>query len=169
MMRSWAVFDSPIQNALHTLKYRRNIGLGESLATQMVGFFRSLQWPVDIFIPVPLGKNRLKERGYNQVALVARPLAYEVGLQYSPRALWKARETRSQVGLTISQRRENVQNAYQAEARAVKRKSVILMDDVATTGSTILACTDALLSAGARDVYAITIARALSHHNLTRV
>lgn len=169
MMRSWAVFDSPIQNALHTLKYRRNIGLGESLATQMVEFFRSLQWPVDIFIPVPLGKNRLKERGYNQVALVARPLAYEVGLQYSPRALWKARETRSQVGLTISQRRENVQNAYQAEARAVKRKSVILMDDVATTGSTILACTDALLSAGARDVYAITIARALSHHNLTRV
>ena len=85
MMRSWAVFDSPIQNALHTLKYRRNIGLGESLAIGMAEFFQSLQWPVDIFIPVPLGKNRLKERGYNQVALVARPLAYEVGLQYSPR------------------------------------------------------------------------------------
>lgn len=169
MMRSWAVFDSPMQNALHTLKYRRNIGLGESLATHMVEFFRSLQWPVDIFVPVPLGKNRLKERGYNQVALVARPLAYGVGLQYSPRTLWKARETRSQVGLTISQRRENVQNAYHADPRAVKRKSIVLMDDVATTGSTILACTDALLSAGAKDVYAITIARALSHHNLTRV
>lgn len=169
MMRSWAVFDSPIQNALHTLKYRHNIGLGESLAVGMAEFFKSLQWPVDIFIPVPLGKKRLKERGYNQVALVARPLAYEVGLQYSPRALWKARETRSQVGLTVSQRRENVQNAYQADPKAVKRKSVILMDDIATTGSTILACTDALLSAGARDVYAITIARALSHHNLTRV
>ena len=169
MMRSWAVFDSPVQNALHTLKYRRNIGLGESLAVGMAEFFQSLQWPVDIFIPVPLGRNRLKERGYNQVALVARPLAYEVGLQYGPRALWKARETRSQVGLTISQRRENVQNAYRADPRIVKRKSVILMDDVATTGSTILACTDALLSAGARDVYAITIARALSHHNLTRV
>jgi len=135
----------------------------------MAEFFRSLRWPVDIFIPVPLGKNRLKERGYNQVALVARPLAYEVGLQYSPRALWKARETRSQVGLTISQRRENVQNAYRADPMVVKGKSIILMDDVATTGSTILACTDALLSAGARVVYAITIARALSHHNLTRV
>lgn len=169
MMRSWAVFDSPVQNALHTLKYRRNIGLGESLAVGMAEFFRSLRWPVDIFIPVPLGKNRLKERGYNQVALVARPLAYEVGLQYSPRALWKARETRSQVGLTISQRRENVQNAYRADPMVVKGKSIILMDDVATTGSTILACTDALLSAGARVVYAITIARALSHHNLTRV
>jgi len=169
MMRSWAVFDSPLQNALHMMKYRRNIGLGESIAAQMVEFFRALQWHVDIFIPVPLGKNRLKERGYNQIALVARPLAYEIGLAYNPRALWKARETRSQVGLTISQRKENVHNAYQADPQVVKQKSIVLMDDVATTGSTILACTEALLSAGAKDVYALTIARALSHHDLTRV
>jgi predicted amidophosphoribosyltransferase len=81
MMRSWAVFDSPVQNALHTLKYRRNIGLGESFAAEMAKFFRTLQWSVDIFIPVPLGKKRLKERGYNQVALVARPLAYEIGVE----------------------------------------------------------------------------------------
>ena len=120
-------------------------------------------------IPVPLGKKRLKERGYNQTALVARPLAYEVGIEYSPRALWKARETRSQVGLTASQRQENVHNAYQADREAVKRKSVLLMDDVATTGSTILACTEALLSAGAQDVYVLTIARALPHHDLNRV
>ena len=169
MMRSWAVFDSPVQNALHTIKYRRNIGLGESFAAQMAEFFRSLEWQVDVLMPVPLGKNRLKERGYNQVALVARPLAYEAGLDYNPGAIWKARETRSQVGLSISQRRENVDGAYQADARTVKHKSVVLMDDVATTGSTILACTDALLSAGAKEVYAITIARALSHHDLNRV
>ena len=168
-MRSWAVFDSPVQNGLHTLKYRRNIGLGESFAAEMAKFFRTLQWSVDIFIPVPLGKKRLKERGYNQVALVARPLAYEIGVEYSARALWKARETRSQVGLSVSKRRENVHNAYQADPKVVKHKSVVLMDDVATTGSTILSCTDALLSAGAKDVYAITIARALSHHGLTRV
>jgi competence protein ComFC len=169
MMRSWAVFDSPVQNALHTMKYRRNIGLGESFAAQMAGFFKTLNWQVDILMPVPLGKNRLKERGYNQVALVARPLAYEVGLDYSPGALWKARETRSQVGLTISQRQENVEGAYQADAQVVKNKSIVLMDDVATTGSTILACTKALLSAGAKEIYAITIARALPHHDLTRV
>ena len=169
MMRSWAVFDSPVQNALHTMKYRRNIGLGESFAAQMAGFVRSLGWHADILLPVPLGKNRLKERGYNQVALVARPLAYEIALAYKPDAIWKARETRSQVGLTISQRKENVDGAYQADARAVRHKSVILMDDVATTGSTIVACTAALLSAGAKEVYAITIARALSHHDLARV
>ena len=169
MMRSWAVFDSPVQNALHTMKYRRNIGLGEAFATQMAAFVRSLGWRAELLVPVPLGKNRLKERGYNQVALVARPLAYEVGLDYHPDALWKARETRSQVGLSISQRKENVDGAYQAGTRAVKDKSVVLIDDVATTGSTITACTAALLSAGAKEVYAITIARALSHHDLARV
>ena len=169
LMRSWAVFDSPVQNALHTLKYRRNIGLGDLIGCQMVDFVRSLKWDIDVVIPAPLGRQRLKERGYNQVGLVAQPLAYELGLEYVPQALWKARETRSQVGLTISQRRENVSQAYQANPSVVKRKSILLMDDVATTGSTISACTEALLSAGANAIYALTIARALSHHDLTRV
>ena len=167
LMRSWAVFDSPIQNALHTLKYRRNIGLGDLIGCQMVDFVLSLKWNIDAIIPAPLGRQRLKERGYNQVGLVAQPLAYELGLEYAPEALWKARETRSQVGLTISQRRENVSQAYQANPSVVKRKSILLMDDVATTGSTISACTDALRSAGAQEIYALTIARALSHHDLT--
>jgi len=168
-MRSWAVFDSPVQDGLHTMKYRRNIGLGEALALQMADFVRSLQWPIQMLIPVPLSKKRRKERGYNQVGLVARPLAYQIDLMYEPGALQKVRETRTQVGLTISQRRENVQNAYQANPEVVRRKSILLMDDVATTGSTTSACTEALLSAGAQEVYVLTIARALSHHSLDRV
>ena len=151
------------------MKYRGNLALGEALASQMVDFLRSLMWDVEMMIPVPLGKNRLKERGYNQVALVAQPLAYHVNMVYAPQALVKSRDTRSQVGLNVSQRRENVQNAYQADPTIVKRRSILIMDDVATTGSTITSCTEALLSAGARDVFAITIARALSHHSLNRV
>ncbi len=151
------------------MKYRRNIGFGEAIAIQMMDFVCSLSWPVEVLIPVPLGKKRLKERGYNQVGLVARPLAYQMGWTYAPQGLSKTRDTRSQVGLTVSQRRENVHNAYQADARVVKQKSVLIMDDVATTGSTILACTAALLSAGAHAVYVLTIARALSHHGLDRV
>jgi ComF family protein len=169
MMRSWAVFDSPIQNGLHTMKYRRNLAFGESIAMQMAEFVHSLHWPIDLMIPVPLGKRRLKERGYNQVALVARPLAYQLGWRYDPDALWKTRETRSQVGLGISQRSENVQDAYQGAPEVVKHKSILIMDDVATTGSTISACTAALLSAGAQEVYVLTIARALPHHGLDRV
>ena len=151
------------------MKYRGNMAFGESIAEQMTEYVRSLRWPVDMMIPVPLGKKRLKERGYNQVGLVARPLAYHLGLEYRPDALWKARETRSQVGLSISQRSENVQDAYQADAKAVKNRTVLIMDDVATTGSTISACTAALLSAGAQEVYVLTIARALPHHSLDRV
>lgn len=168
-MRSWAVFDSPIQDALHTLKYRRNIGLGEALAAQIASDVRSLNWDIELVIPMPLGKKRMQERGYNQVALVAEPLAYELGWAYSSRALQKSRETRSQVGLNISQRRQNVDHAYQANPEMVKRKSILLMDDVSTTGSTVASSTKALLSAGARDVYVFTLARALSHHDLNRV
>jgi len=169
MMRSWAVFDSPVQNALHTLKYRRNIGLGDSLAIQMADFVQKLDWHPDLLIPIPLGKRRYQERGYNQVGLVAKPLAYELGMAYSPRALWKTRETRSQVGLSISERRENVRRAYQADPKAVNRRKILLMDDVATTGSTISSASEVLLSAGAAEVFALTIARALSHHDLNRV
>ncbi|HET6824252.1 MAG TPA: phosphoribosyltransferase family protein [Anaerolineales bacterium] len=151
------------------MKYRRNIGLGEAIAMQMADFVHSLHWELDVLIPVPLGKKRLKERGYNQVALVARPLAYQIGIRYEPDALWKTRETRSQVGLTISQRSENVQNAYPADSTVVKDKSVLIMDDVATTGSTISACTATLRSAGAQEVYVLTIARALPIHGLDRV
>jgi ComF family protein len=151
------------------MKYRGNIAFGESLALHMVDFVRSLGWPIEVLIPVPLGKKRLKERGYNQVGLVARPLAYQMDLSYEPDALWKTRETRSQVGLTAVQRSTNVHDAYQADIRIVKQRKILLMDDVATTGSTISACTQALLSAGAKEVYVLTIARALSHHSLDRV
>lgn len=170
LLRSWAVFDSPIQDALHTLKYRRNVaGFGDALALQMADFVRSLHWPLDMIVPVPLGRKRLRERGYNQVALVARPLAYELDLTYAPQVLQKTRETRSQVGLNMLERRENVRQAYQADPSGVKRKVILLMDDVATTGSTLSACSEALLSAGAQEVYALTVARALPHHDLNRV
>jgi ComF family protein len=151
------------------MKYKGNLPFGEALALQMTEFVKSLHWDVELLIPVPLGRKRLQERGYNQVALVAQPLAYQTGICYLPQALWKTRETRTQVGLNGSQRQKNVQNAFQADARSVASKSILLMDDVSTTGSTISACTEALLSAGAREVFGITIARALAHHDLGRV
>ena len=151
------------------MKYRHNLGLGESIAAQMVGFVRSLNWPIETVMPVPLGKKRFKERGYNQVGLVARPLAYRLGLEYEPDSVQKVRETRTQVGLNAVQRQENVHQAYWADPRVAHGKSILIMDDVATTGSTIAACTNALLAAGAREVYVLTIARALPHHSLDRV
>jgi ComF family protein len=169
MMRSWLVFEGPIRHALHKLKYRRNMALGDALAQHFREYVGTLGWPVDLVVPVPLGKERMKERGYNQVGLVARPLAAVNHWRYAPRAVVRSRETRSQVGLTVVERKENVSGAFLGEAALVSGATVLLMDDVATTGATLSACTTAILDAGARSVYALTLARALPHHGLKNV
>jgi len=163
IMRSWAAFDYPVRPALHKLKYRRDQGLGDALAAPVARFLESLNWPVDMVVPVPLGRQRLRERGYNQVSLVARPLALALGLAYKPDALHRARETRSQVGLSALDRRRNVDNAFQADSNNISGRKILVLDDVSTTGSTLSSCADALRKAGAQDVYALTIARALIH------
>jgi ComF family protein len=160
------VFENPVQNAMHRLKYRRDIGLGEALANQITGFFVDLKWPVEMVIPIPLGKQRLNERGYNQVAMVAMPLSNQLGLEYQPKALVRARETRSQVGLSAVERQKNVQSAFLADGKKVNGKIILLIDDVSTTGATLSSAAEALYSSGAQDVYAFTIARALPHHGL---
>jgi len=165
-LRSWSVFDSPVRNALHRLKYRRDIGLGDALAAQLSQFALALNWPVTLITPVPLGQSRLKERGYNQVGLIARPLSLAMGISYAPNALARVRETRSQVGLTKMERHHNVRGAFQGNRSRVNGLVALVLDDVATTGSTLSACADALLTAGARDVYALTISRALARHGL---
>ena len=169
MMRSRLIFEGPIRHALHKLKYRRNIALGDTLAQHFARYVGALDWPVEIIIPVPLGKKRLKERGYNQVGLVAKPLAEANHWRYVPKALSRSRETQSQVGLTPEQRKLNVAGAFQADTVLVSGKNVLVMDDVATTGATISACAMALLDSGANSVYAFTLARALPHQELINV
>jgi len=164
--RSWAVFEHPVQGALHRLKYRRDIGLGEALSNQITNFVIELNWPVDVLIPIPLGKQRLKERGYNQVAMIAMPLSVQLGLKYLPNALRRARETRSQVGLSAVERQENMRSAFRAVDTKILGRTVLLIDDVSTTGATLSSAAEALYVAGAMEVYAITIARALPHHSL---
>ena len=168
LLRSWAVFERPVQGALHRLKYRRDIGLGEALSRQIAGFITQLGWPVDSLAPIPLGKQRLKERGYNQVAMIAMPLSIQLGLKYLPDALVRARETRSQVGLSAAERQENVRSAFSANNK-VSGRTILLIDDVSTTGATLSSAAEALYGSGARDVYAVTVARALPHHSLKQV
>ena len=164
-LRAWAVFSEPIQPALHGLKYRRNISMGDAFALQMAPFVKSLNWQIDMVIPIPLGRKRYKERGYNQVAMIAKPLALALDTRYAPKGLMRRKETRSQVGLTKVERKANIQNAFQA-GRGIAGKSVLIMDDVSTTGSTLSAGAEVLYSAGATDVYALTVARALPQHGL---
>ncbi len=160
-LRSWAVFGGPLREALHRLKYRRDVALSEALAIPLMQTLKSLAWPVDLVTPVPLGLARLAERGYNQSALLARPVALGCKLEYQPQALQRVRETRSQVGLTAKLRRENVAGAFQASSEIVVNKTVLVIDDVATSGSTLDACASALLGAGAHQVFGLTLARAV--------
>jgi predicted amidophosphoribosyltransferase len=90
-------------------------------------------------------------------------------IPYATDALVRTQETRSQVGLTRVQRQQNVRNVFGAVRRRVEGRIVLLMDDVATTGSTLSSCAQALLSAGARDVFAFTVSRALPRHGLRAV
>jgi len=169
MLRSWSAFDDPVKTALHRLKYRRDIGLGDAIAAQLIDFVANLNWPIDLIVPVPLGKKRLDERGYNQVGLIGRPLSSAMNIAYAPQALSRDHETRSQVGLTKVERHLNVRGAFNAEEKRVKGRVILLIDDVATTGSTLSSCAEALYAAGARDVFGLTVARALTRHGLQAV
>jgi ComF family protein len=107
-----------------------------------------------------LGLARLKERGYNQSDLLARPLSLALGIPYQSDGLIRVHETRSQVGLTFTQRRENMNGAFQALSRSVSGRRVLVIDDVATSSATLDACATALIKAGSEEVYALTLTRA---------
>ena len=93
--------------------------------------------------------------------LLARPFAWSMGLPHKPRALQRVRETRTQVGLSLSARHENVIGAFHSNPEIVSGKSVLVVDDVTTTGSTLNACAEALRYSNARQVYGLTLARAV--------
>jgi len=167
-LRAWAVFDDPVRSVLLKLKYRRDISMGDSLASQMLPFVRELNWPIDMIVPIPLGKQRRKQRGYNQAGMIARPLAMALNIKYAPSELVRRKETRSQVELTKVERKENVRDAFQA-GTGVRGKNILVLDDVSTTGSTLSSSAEALYLSGAKDVFALTVARALPHHGLRHV
>jgi len=159
-LRSWGLFKGPLREALHKLKYRRDISLGEILSRYLIKFYADSGWKVDLIIPVPLSTSRLKQRGYNQAALLAKPIALFYGINYSKKALFRVKDTPSQVGLTIDQRRQNVAGAFLADPALVNGLIVLIIDDVTTTGATIESCAKALIQSGASRVIGLTLARA---------
>ena len=160
-IRSWAVFEEPLQRAIHRMKYENDLGLGDYFSKFLSKVFRNTNWDVDLVTPVPLGLERYKERWYNQAMLLARPFAWRMDLPHKPKALQRVRETLSQVKLTLTERQENVAGAFQARPEIISGKSVLVIDDVTTTGSTLDACADALRHANARQVFGLTLARAV--------
>ena len=160
--RAWGRMEGSVRAAIHRLKYHRDISLADTLAAQMLTVVKREGWQIDGVVPVPLGAARLRERGFNQAALLAFPLALGLGVPYWGRVLVRWRETRTQVGLSAPARRQNVAGAFRVvQADVIRGKTVLLVDDVMTTGATLDAAAHALRKGKAARVYALAAARAV--------
>lgn len=159
-IRAAAYFDGVLRDAVHHLKYRRRKALAEPLGSLMAACWKEAAAPADVVVPVPLHAARLRERGYNQAALLARVLARQAGMAVNEQTLVRQRATAAQVGLDLARRQENVRGAFCCVDSALANAHVLLVDDVCTTGATLEACALALYDGGALQVHALTLARA---------
>jgi len=160
-INSLGIYRSSLRRAVIRLKFFRDLGLGDEFAPGLYQLLSSSGWQIDLIIPVPISPKRRIERGYNQADVIAFPLALVSGINYASKALLKIREAHSQIGLSYLERLENMQDAFLAKPAMVRNKSILLVDDVITTGATINSCAQALLTAGASHVYALSLAKTI--------
>lgn len=165
-----APFTGEVADIVHRFKYPAPGILGldpgpKALLRQLVAeaAARAPTRP-ELVLPVPLHRARLRERGFNPAALLARPLARALAVGFDPVALVRVRDTPSQTGLDRRARRRNVAGAFRLRARELPR-SIWLVDDVVTTGATLEAVARTLRRGGAERVIALCAARTLAPHD----
>jgi ComF family protein len=159
LIRSAAVFSGAMRKALHALKYRSDRPLADQLVGMAQRHWNLPAWDFDALLAVPLGKRREHARGYNQSFLLAEALSRLTGIPVDTHCLTRVRETPSQVGLSVQDRKQNMAGAFRASDP--KGRDLLLVDDVCTTGATLQSCAEALMQAGSASVCAVTLARAI--------
>lgn len=165
-MRAAVAYDDLPRSIALKLKYGRKVALARTMARYMAPMGDT--WPEDaVIVPVPLHRWRLWGRGFNQSALVGHELARRWGLRIEPELLRRLRRTRPLKGLNHNQRRRAVAGAFKA-AGPLDGRTVILIDDVLTSGSTAEACARALRRAGAGRIELICWARVVRPAQLMR-
>ncbi len=158
------MYDDALSSAVVLLKYEGVRRLGEWFAARLAEMVERdpKAWQVDLVVPVPLHPDRLRERGYNQAELIARPLAKRLGLKFGSYLLVRTRPRPAQLVLSRTERWTSVRGAYAIrEGARVDNLRVLLVDDVLTTGATLDSCSRALEKAGAAAVLGLTVARVL--------
>ena len=158
-IRSVALFDGVLRQAIHRFKYERLSGLAEPFGNMLADYWQASQLSADWLIPVPLHPSRERDRGYNQSELLARYLARRVAVPVSGKGLRRTRATAVQMTLNAAERRQNVAGAFECVEVRVRGARVVIIDDVGTTGATLDACAQAVLKAGAVSVMGLTLAR----------
>ncbi len=166
--RSVGRYEGTLLKAVPLCKYRGNTGIGRVLGGIMADFAAG-QWDMRIFsmiMPVPLHRKRLRERGFNQAAILSREVARRFSLPLDLMTLRRQRPTAPQVGLGREDREENVRGAFTVQTpQKVAGRRILLVDDVTTTGSTLGECASALMRGKAEAVAVLTLARALPDHD----
>lgn len=153
-----ADFEGVAREAVHTLKFNGRHAIAGLLGTLMAEAARDVE--TDFVVHVPLHRSRLRERGYDQSALLARSIARAGARRHHARALRRIRPTAQQASLDADARRSNVAGAFQS-TRAWNGETIILVDDVSTTGATLDAAASALRKAGAGGVIGLVFAHRL--------
>ena len=162
--RSCAGYRGRMKDLILLFKYRGYRVLGKRLAEFMLavhGETETLWSGVDLIVPVPLHRRRKRRRGFNQSAVLAAVLAQAKGLPLLRKAIVKVKDTPPQTTLEAQERRASVRGVYRpGNKKALRGKTVLLVDDVYTTGATLRECGTVLIEAGAGEVRALTAAQA---------
>lgn len=169
---AYGAFEGVLRELIHLLKYDRILPAADFLGKHLSMTLAQLPAPASenwLVVPVPLHKNKLRQRGFNQSELIARAAlkAKPFAARLKTQCLVRKRETIPQAGLTRHERRKNIRGAFAVRnPAAVQGRDILLVDDVFTTGTTISECARVLRQAGAASVYAATVARALKEDQI---
>jgi len=158
-LRSAVAYEGPVEHAVHRFKYEGWRRLAIPLAQLMAERLAVEGLAARLVIAVPLHPARLRQRGYNQAELLARELLKRMVLPAAKGELVRTRPTPPQVGRDRLRRFENVKDAFSWHGAGLEGDSILLVDDVATTGATLDACASALRAAGSGPVTGVSIAR----------
>jgi ComF family protein len=162
-LRAASEYREPLRACIRALKYDGSTRLAEPLGLLLAGAYRSYGLSADALLPVPLHRGRFAQRGYNHAALLAQACARSLALPCCEEMLVRQRATLSQVGLSPGDRQHNVQGAFACSSSfargALYGKTLVIIDDVCTSGATLEACAAPLFAAGAREVWGLALAR----------
>lgn len=162
-LRAYAMHDGRLRKAIHQFKYQDLRELAGPLGRLMAEGWKRLAphgLELDAIVPVPLHRNRQRQRGYNQAALLAGELGACLGLPVLEDSVIRSRATAPQVDLSAEARRTNVRDAFHCTGTGIAGKRLLLVDDVSTSGATLESVCLALRGAWASSVWACTLTRA---------